>query len=232
VMLQLNVDDPQAHWIISTITTVDDLETNLRFLKQYIDEPPTFEDGESAEKLLRRKAPAKSAMESDSDNDGMSDTSDSNDSDSSAKPRKPMKKRKRRRADDSELEARRERRRLADLEKRAMIKSAARILDSDDDEEADREFFERERQLRERMAVKSLGGVLPQHGTKRARKKRKMEEVEIISIGRSEEEDTAISARNSPLPSQGSEDTDDGIDKLGSKRRRKVRRALNISSDD
>ena len=116
-------------WIIPTTVTADDLETHLRLLKQYIDDPPSFEDGKSGADLLRRKVVRKEYSDSDDS------LSDSNVSESSGKPRKPTKKRKRRVVDDEELNARNEKRRLADLEKRAMIKSAMSIVDSDDEDD-------------------------------------------------------------------------------------------------
>ena len=147
--------------------TADCLQTNLRLLKQYVDEPPAF-DGKSASALLRRKAAKKSSEDSSSD----SDSSSSESSENHTKQKKRRKK-KRRTLDDEELQARREKRRLVDLEKQAKIKSEARILDSDDDEH-DEAFFERERQLRERMAQKAMAGELRSQGTRKvSRKKRK-----------------------------------------------------------
>jgi replication fork protection complex subunit Tof1/Swi1 len=198
-------------------------------LKRYIDDPPIFEEGVSAATLLRRK-PTTKRVEDRGDEDELSDSSGSGESDSDA-PRKPVKKRKRRQADDSELDARREKRRLADLAKRALIKSEARIIDSDDDEDADKEFFERERELRARMAAKALEDILPQHGTKKAKKQSpRQAEVEVIGI---EEEETPRSTptMDFPIASQGTVEEDEEVVALGPKRRR-IRRAISVSSED
>lgn len=222
-------------WIIPTTVTADDLETNLRLLKQYIDDPPSFEDGKSGADLLRRKVVRKEYSDTD---DPLSDSSGS---ESSSKPRKPTKKRKRRAADDEELNARKEKRRLADLEKRAMIKSAARIVDSDDDDDA--EFFERERELRERMSRKALGGELPSSGTRKTIAKKKRPKGQRLVLDPNGEkvgsvnaeipeivvEESASPISTAEIDSEQSENG--GIDSLRIVKKRKVRRALSISSD-
>ena len=242
----LTVDDFDAFWVIPEDVTVDDLETNLRLLKQYIDEPPSFEDGKTGADLLRRKVVQK---ESYSDSDASS-PSDSSDSGSTEKPRKPSKKRKRKAVDDAEIEARREKRRLADLEKRAMIKSAVRIEDSDDDEEADREFFEREKELRERMAQRADEGNLPEKGTRKvgAKKKRAAKRakrtMDLGSDARGSETEMEGSVNGGEVfgmaslepSSQVSISLDDNTDQsdtgdMRPSKKRKFRRALSMGSD-
>jgi hypothetical protein len=222
-------------WIVPITVTADDLETNLRLLKQYIDDPPSFEDGKSGADLLRRKVVRKEYSDTD---DPLSDSSGS---ESSSKPRKPTKKRKRRAADDEELDARKEKRRLADVEKRAMIKSAARIIDSDDDDDA--EFFERERELRERMSRKALEGELPSSGTRKTMAKMKRPEKQRLVLDRNDEKvgsvndeipEIVVEESASPIPTaemdiEQSENWD--IDSVRIVKKRKVRRAVSISSD-
>ena len=229
-------DDPESIWVFPADLTAHDLENNLSLLKRFIDDPPTFEDGKTGTDLLRRKIVRKH----DSDSEG-SLSSDSEDSGSSDRPRKRKKKRKQRALDDAELEARREKRRVADLEKRAMIKSAARIIDSDDDEDADMEFFERERQLRERMARKGAEGGLPVHGTKKRGPKKKKgpesHEKSPISATQMGDVDNEGSIQRTSQSSINldeiqndltvSEDEDD----LMPVKKRRIRRAVSISSD-
>ena len=223
-------------WVIPATVTADDLETNLRLLKQYIDDPPSFEDGKSGADLLRRKVVRKEYSDTD---DSLSDLSGS---ESSSKPRKPTKKRKRRAEDDEELNARKEKRRIADLEKRAMIKSAARIVDSDDDDDA--EFFERERELRERMSRKALEGELPSSGTRKtiAKMKRPEKHRHVLDpdgekegsvnaeIAEIEVEKSASPISIAEIDSEQSENGD--IDGVRPVKKRKVRRAVSISSDE
>ena len=243
----LTVDDPDAFWVIPENVTADDLETNLRLLRQYIDEPPSFDDGISGADLIRRKIARKESY-SDSEESLLSDSSTSG---STNKPRKPRKKRKRRAADDAELDARREKRRLADLEKRATIKSALRIEDSDDDEDADREFFERERELRERMAQRAVEGDLPEKGTRRVGGKKKLAAKKTMDLtsdawGSDRDMDGNVSSSevfgisNVEPSSQVSislddntEESDTGdISTIRPTKKRKVRRALSLSSDE
>jgi hypothetical protein len=212
--------------------TTEDLETNLRLLKQYIDEPPSFEDGKSAAELLRRRAAPKPSY----DDISGSDASDSDGSESSDKPHKPSKKRKRRQVDDAELEARREKRRLADLEKRVMIKSAVRIVDSDDDDESDLAFFERERALRERMAKKALEGDLPGSGTRAKAKKtgpavsrRQTAGSPLVSDG---DDDLQILGDDVPENQRGEGSENEDLDAVRPSKKHKVSRIVEISSDE
>jgi replication fork protection complex subunit Tof1/Swi1 len=212
------------------------LDNNLRLLKRFIDDPPVFEDGKSGADLLRRKVVRKE----DSDTDG-SMSSDSDGLESSDKTGKSKKKRKRRTLDDTELQTRREKRRLADLEKRAMIKSSVRIIDSDDDEDADAKFFERERELRMKMARMAEDGTLPDQGTrKRTQKKKKSpqrREETPISIVEMDDADATEPASQASQSSANfgdlenyknrSEDEDD----LMPVKKRRIRRAVSIGSD-
>lgn len=232
----LIIDDLEAVWVIPATVMADELETNLRLLKQYIDDPPSFEDGKSGADLLRRKVARKEYSDTD---DTLSDLSGS---ESSSKPRKPSKKRKRRDVDDEELNARKEKRRIADLEKRAMIKSAARIVDSDDDD--DEEFFERERELRERMSRKALEGELPSSGTRKTIAKTKRLEKQRNVLDTNVEKERSVNAEITEIEVEksvssisideiDSEESENGdLNDVRTVKKRKVRRAVSISSDE
>jgi replication fork protection complex subunit Tof1/Swi1 len=211
------------------------LDNNLRLLKRFIDDPPVFEDGKTGADLLRRKVVRKE----DSDTDG-SLSSDSDGPESSDKPHKSKKKRKRRALDDAEIQNRREKRRLADLEKRATIKSSVRIIDSDDDEDADAEFFERERELKMKMARMAEDGTLPDQGTrKRTEKKKKTPQrhketpMSMVRIDDADATEPVSQASQSSVivdaleNKNRSEDEDDFMPV----KKRRIRRAVSISSD-
>ena len=194
-----------------------------------------FEDGKSGADLLRRKVVRKEYSDSDDS------LSDSNGSEASGKPRKPTKKRKRRAVDDEELNARKEKRRLADLEKRATIKSAMRIVDSDDDDD-DAEFFQREKELRERMARKALEGELPSSGTRKiTAKKRPEKQSHVFDLDRENgsvnDETAEIEIQKSASPISTTEIDEDrsensDIDDVRLVKKRKIRRAVSITSDE
>lgn len=210
-------------------------------MKQYIDEPPSFEEGKIAADFIRRRVIQKPSYDITSD----SDVGDSDSSSQPDKPRKRTKKRKRREVDDAELEARREKRRLADMEKRAMIKSAVRIIDSDDDEEADEEFFERERELRMRMEHRAMAGDLPSPGTKKVGKKTgkkkhpapPQQDAWVVDSSKEASVSTDIVTLQSENDADGNlgtneDESDSGdIEAVRSSKRRMVR-ALSISSDE
>ena len=131
-----------------------------------------------------------------------------------------------------------------------MIKSAVRIEDSDDGEDADRDFFERERELRERMARRAIEGNLPARGTRKLGTKKRTDTnvVDMGSDARGSDTEMGSSVNGVDVlgtasleqGSQVSISSDDntegsdigGISSMRPKKKRKVRRALSISSGD
>jgi replication fork protection complex subunit Tof1/Swi1 len=128
------------------------------------------------------------------------------------------------------------------MEKRATIKSAARIIDSDDDEDADAEFFRKERELRHRMERKALEGSLPSNGTRKVttknRSEKRREVLESESGGDGVDGEIEIVAIEEHSPSMAMEEVhdnqSDNEDKDGVRvaKKRKVRRAVSTSSDE
>ena len=138
--------------------------------------------------------------------------------------------------DDAEIEARKEKRRLADMEKRVAIKSSLKIIDSDDDEEADRDFFERERELRERMAQKALDGELPESGTRKKAKKKspsKPRKQAVSSPVLSDVDDDVQILGSQDVEDRSDEQSENGdIEGVRPSKKHRVRRAVEISSDE
>ena len=132
-----------------------------------------------------------------------------------------------------------------------MIKSAVRIEDSDDDEGADREFFDRERELRERMARRADEGNLPEKGTRKVGAKKKRAAKRTVDLGsdaRGSETEMETSIHGGEIfgmaslepSSQVSISLDDKTDEsdtgdisnMKPSKKRKVRRALSINSEE
>jgi replication fork protection complex subunit Tof1/Swi1 len=138
--------------------------------------------------------------------------------------------------DDAEIEARREKRRLADMEKRFAIKSSLKIIDSDDDEEADRDFFERERELRERMAQKALDGELPESGTRKKVTKKspsRPRKQAVSSPVLSDIDDDVQILASQDVEDRTEEESENGdIESVRPSKKHRVRRAVEISSDE
>ena len=185
---RLGIDDePGATWIIpSQITarelheTHDCIERHRRDrVMQYGEEDPV-----SAEDLLRRQPkPRAQRAEYDDDSEG-GGIIDDGEEEFMFPPGGPvdkvrkkdalaeLKKRRRKRRtiassddeneglDDATREARRKARLEADLEKRRKIKSAELVGDSDDDSEADAEFFRKEEERRRGQAGKVMEALL------------------------------------------------------------------------
>ncbi|KAJ2965416.1 hypothetical protein NQ176_g10628 [Zarea fungicola] len=67
-------ETPESVWIIPAETTANQLKDTLHFINQAEFNPPTFDDGKSAEQQLKRKtAPRKKAAFDDDANDGDAD---------------------------------------------------------------------------------------------------------------------------------------------------------------
>lgn len=162
-------ETPDTVWILPSALTGDELAASLALLKKFADDPPTFADSTAAQ-LLRRKPTAtaarrRAALESDSEgNDddlenflefepgGPTVRKPDEDPNAKNKPKKPRRQRRTDLLPLDEAAAEEHRRKRIEREKaqRAKIKSALRIIDSDDDSADDRAFFERERALRAR----------------------------------------------------------------------------------
>ncbi|OLL26279.1 Phosphatidylinositol 3-kinase tor2 [Neolecta irregularis DAH-3] len=158
-------DDIDAMWIIPSEMSSERIDDKMISLKQYTDNPPEFEDGKTAEDLIRRKPQAReydtnsevdyplhrSGVEEFEADDPIHYKSNKYEH---VKP--PRKRAKRKSFDDVEADVRR---RKKEEEKISAIKSSKYVRDSDEDSdaEADLEFFRREEQLRKRIA--SYGAI-------------------------------------------------------------------------
>jgi hypothetical protein len=125
-----------------------------------------------------------------------------------------------------------------------MIKSSVRIIDSDEDED-DEDFFAREKDLRMRMAQRAEAGELPSSGTKKVAKKKGKKPPETprkdVWVVDSPKEGSVMSDVVT-LDTENDENVDLGINDDDSEngdveavrpaKKRMVRRALSISSDD
>ncbi|OAA67669.1 drug resistance protein MdrA [Cordyceps fumosorosea ARSEF 2679] len=166
----------ESVWIIPAEITASQLKDALHYINQAEFNPPTFEDGTSAEQQLKRKtAPRKKAAFDDEEADDGDDLDDFLDNDimfpaggptarnaidESKKPKKSRKKRSVvQEIDDQEREDRARKRRDKEREKARKIKSALYVKDGDDefDSDEDEEFFARERAIKARaeQAAKS-----------------------------------------------------------------------------
>ena len=169
-------EEPNSSWILPSAIT----STELRHIRDTIEkhrQDPIFQYGEenpiSAEDMLRRKpTPKVKQAEYDDDSEGSGSQGEeeflfpAGGPTNTITPREALdqlkkNRRKRRPGSDAEIddetrEARRKARAEADLEKRRGIKSAKFVIDSEDDEEADTQFFAREeaRRLGQRERVR------------------------------------------------------------------------------
>ncbi|KAJ9139491.1 Timeless-domain-containing protein [Pleurostoma richardsiae] len=174
-------ETPESLWVLPGPVTADQLKESLEFINQAEFSPPVFENDESAEDQLRRKAaPRKRATYDDDDDDDAGDIIDDGDlfppnlpgpraADAQAAPKKRARRSRRPRSgegsdaesqlDEEELAERAAARRRRELEKARKIKSELYVHASDDetDDERDREFFAREEATRKRVQTALLG---------------------------------------------------------------------------
>ena len=185
---RLGIDDePGATWVIPSQITARELHETHDCIERHRRDP-VMQYGEddpiSAEDLLRRQTrPRAQRAEYDDDSEGGGIIDDGEEEfmfpagGPVDKVRKKdalaelKKKRRKRHAvassddeseglDDAAREARRKARLEADLEKRRKIKSAELVGDSDDDSEADAEFFRKEEQRRRGQAGKVMEALI------------------------------------------------------------------------
>ncbi|GAO47499.1 timeless-domain-containing protein [Saitoella complicata NRRL Y-17804] len=166
--------DVNAEWVIPSAVTSEALESDLTLLREYTDNPPTFDDGKTAKDFIRYKS---KRVEQGNDSEESVEESDDPEAEGvdamgfplaekekAAKPKKKKlvsRKREHKELDDEELEERRVKKRKAEDEKIAAVKSALYVEDSDEDMD-DAEFFAREAALREKTANAATAAIVHQ----------------------------------------------------------------------
>ena len=180
---RLGIDDePGATWIIPSALSARELHEFHDTIQKHRNNPVMHygdEDPLSAEEMLRRKPSSRAEYDDDSDGNGIvSDGEEdflfpggggpTNTNRKSAALEELKKTRRKRRLSGDEdgldpemLEARRKARIENDLEKWRKIKSSEFVIDSDDeDEDADRLFFQKEEERRKTHAAKVKEALL------------------------------------------------------------------------
>lgn len=184
--------DPDATWVVPSPLTSAQLQEAIALIRKFEFDPPAYEDGKTAEDLLRSKAAGARRSERravfDDDSDGIDHQSEEDHGEFAPGgpterqpdgPRKKLKRRQRARTpvelDEEEKERRAEARRKNEAEKEAKRKSTMFVHDSDDedwDEAKDAAFYAREERIRQETmdAFKrtlALGSIEPAVSKKR-----------------------------------------------------------------
>lgn len=175
-MANNNAETIDSQWHIPASLTSAQLSESLSQIEKYANDPPVFEDGLYARELLRRKLLPPTNRSKRRDALSSDDASSGDDNEMLFEPggpteihgpkekkkgASPRKKRPKIDAEEGALEKLREEKRLmneaAEALKKNKIKSAKWIEDSDDDSEADREFFAAEEIIRNNGPRSILG---------------------------------------------------------------------------
>ncbi len=164
-------ETPESVWVIPGNLTANQLKESLDLINKAEFDPPVFDNDESAEDQLRRKSAARKKAAFDDDDDGLEEDDDilfpaggptaRKAADAFLDGKKKRRRRRRRNSDgdeaeeptDEKLDERARLRREKELQKARKIKSELFVDAYDDvtDDERDREFFEREEALRQRI---------------------------------------------------------------------------------
>lgn len=184
-------------WTISSEITADQLKEYVDFINAAEFNPPTFENGEAAEKQLRRKAANRTRAYLSSDEDENEELFPAGGPtvrkaiDGEERPKKAKRRRRQRSQplEDEELEERARKRRDKERERQSKIKSEAYVYDSDLDSDADREFFAKEEELRQKnqKVAEAVGQAVP--GTVATAKPKKRKTVMDVSSGDEDEDE-------------------------------------------
>lgn len=171
-------DDPDASWTIPSSISADQLQEALDLIKKFEFSPPSFDDGQEAEDLIRRKSAGSRRRQAfDDEDDGIDDNDDeelfpaggptSRKSDALKQLKKSRRRRREVNSDDEDdpildeqAKAKEEARRAREYEKQRKIKSALYVHDSDEASEDDTEFYAREEELRKRTNIAVMKTLL------------------------------------------------------------------------
>lgn len=159
-------EDVDASWTIPSDLSTERLQQAYEEVKKAEFDPPNFDDGKTAEDMIRSKSSARrnaafSASESDGDSGGEIDDAmfppnerENRSNEPPPKKRRRLTKRNKTDLTEAEAEERAAARRHKEREKNSKIKSQLFVTASDDesDEERDAEFFRLEEVRRKKMA--------------------------------------------------------------------------------
>ena len=239
----MSIERSTIEWEIPPTLSSADLRERLGLLKKHTDEPPVYEEGRSAEDFLRRKSRSHSNRLQSSDEDGDEDSDNEAFGPNVLKvpnPKKDEKKKlgRRRRGnsndgeEDEEVarlkaedaEKRLEARKKKEEEKRKSIKSEVYIRDSDDEEneERDKIFFAKEKELRWKMGTIEMIAEAADNPKKRKKRKdyegSRRKKVRRVSNRNDTDADSNIGQEESLFVSTGSgeHDSDESMQDISS----------------
>lgn len=218
--LTFDSDAIETTWIIPSAIPSAQLSRDAELIAKFEFDLPTFEEGKSAEDMIRRKQALRVVPRPRPEQNDDSEGSTGTDIEEGLFPAggptiapnqnpktKRLLRRQKRSADETLdpeiLEARRKAKSKSEAEKNAKIKSGLYIHESDDeeDEERDRLFFEKERAMREKVAAAggNLGYMAKQHKYPKPKKgKRKAAVVEDETVHNSEFSQPTPKKRKTP----------------------------------
>ena len=212
-------DDTEASWIIPSELSRKQLQEAVQQIQQAEFDPPTFEEGQSAQDLIRNKIAGRHGQTfSDTDSSGGEDEpmfppnlrEPRKEGEERPKKRKRLTRRNQTELTDEQVQQRAEERKRRERERNSKIKSQL-IVEESDDEEGDAEFFRLEEERRKRMAGLIRSQLLKEAGegtkkAKRSKTKKKEREVEMSDY------DEEVSMSKKRKTSSGSDDEDEDED--------------------
>lgn len=247
-------EDPDASWVVPSSMSADQIKEGFDLIKKFEFSPPVFDDGKEAGDFIRRKSAvtgtSKRAVFDDDDDDGIDDDDEDEPlfpaggptaRKKSAEALEALKKTRRRRRregtdedngiTDEQHEARAAARKKRELEKNRKIKSELFIGDSEDDEEADRIFFEQEEKLRQANQISMMKELLGLEKVKDNPDQSKKRQSSAISTD-SDEDNAPASSRRKRHSRTVSTDSDDDIVDVSGRSSQVARDSILAASGD
>lgn len=236
-------------WIVPSEVKANDLKDMIHYINQAEFNPPTFDEGVSAENQLRRKTvPRKKAAFDDDDGDEEDDGADFLDDemlfpaggptarkaiDGPDGEKKKIRRRKRKDGEqltEEDLDDKARKRRERELEKARKIKSALYVNPGDDefDSDEDEAFFAREREIAAKAAQAAgmaTATIIPEKATTKKRKSTALLDDDSDVEEQDEDESVSVPRVLSSQDNEGSETDDtpvDGSDVEGKKKKRRL----------
>ena len=206
-------DDTDASWTIPSELSTKQLQEAVQQIQKAEFDPPTFEEGQSAQDLIRTKSAGRQGQTfSDTDSSGDEDgpmfppnlREARKEGEERPKKRKRLIRRNHTELTDEQAQQRAEERRRRERERNSKIKSQL-IVEESDDEEGDVEFFRLEEERRKRMAGLIRSQLLREadDGTTKLKKREKLKK---RSGAAEEDEERGVSKKRRTLSESDGED--------------------------
>jgi replication fork protection complex subunit Tof1/Swi1 len=209
-------EDTEASWVIPPEVSAKQLQNAVERIQQAEFDPPTFEEGQLAQDLIRNKSAGRQGQTFSDDSESERDIDGPMFPPNLREPRKggeerPKKQRLTRRNQaeltEEQIEERAKERRMKERERNSKIKSQL-IVEESDDEKGDEEFFRLEEERRKKTAGMIRSQLLKEANNGNAKSKKKKRHADDSEDG----ESASVSKKRKTLSGSEEEGRDSSPD--------------------